>query len=78
MVAARGVLPDIVRDGETGIVAHPGPEPFAEGIVEMAALDAAQRAEWGRAARQRMADYFRLARQGERMLDVYERVLAGA
>ncbi|MGD2175077.1 MAG: glycosyltransferase family 4 protein, partial [Candidatus Brocadiaceae bacterium] len=36
IVARRGTLPDIVRDGETGIVVEDTPENLAEAMLEMA------------------------------------------
>jgi glycosyltransferase involved in cell wall biosynthesis len=73
VVAQRGVLPDIVRDGETGIVTRDTPKDLAEALMEMAESDE-QRAKWGRAGRERMKEHFSLAGQAERMLDLYRRV----
>ena len=75
IVTRRGVLPDIVRDGETGIVVvKDTPESVAEAIVEMAA-DPDSRAQWGQAAREHMCRYFSLPRQADEVISVYERLL---
>jgi len=74
VVAERGALPDIVLDGRTGIVVKDTPDRLAEAILKMAATPAAVRAEWGAAARARMAEHFSLARQVDMIVDVYARV----
>jgi glycosyltransferase involved in cell wall biosynthesis len=74
VVAQRGVLPDIVADGETGLVVKDTPENLAEAILEMAASEQKRR-QWGRAARQRMRDKFSVDRQARRLIGVYERLL---
>ena len=74
VVSDRGVLPDIVSDGVTGIVTKDKPDLLAEGILEMA-QSAPQRAEWGRAARQRMEVLFSLEGQAKSVVEVYRRLL---
>jgi len=74
LVAQRGVLPDIVQDGRTGIVVNDTPSNLAEAILEMAE-SAERRREWGQAARERMLECFSLDRQAERVIAVYEKVL---
>lgn len=74
IVARRGVLPDVARDGETGIVADETPSDLAEAILEMAA-DGDRRLEWGRAARQRMCRHFSLPAQVDRLSRVYRSLL---
>jgi len=74
VVAQRGVLPDIVRDGETGIVVDDTAENLAGAILEMAD-SADRRREWGRAARERMETLFSLERQAGSVIGVYERLL---
>jgi len=76
IVTRHGVLPDIVRDGETGIVTvQDTPEAVADAIVQMA-VDPERRAQWGQAARERMCRYFGLPRQVNEVIAVYERLLA--
>jgi glycosyltransferase involved in cell wall biosynthesis len=70
IVARRGTLPDIVRDGETGIVVEDTPENLAEAMLEMAA-DPERRRQWGHAARGRMRRLFNPQRQTEKVIEVY-------
>jgi len=75
IVARRGVLPEIVRDGETGIVVEGDrAQEVAEAILEMAA-DAARRRAWGEAARRRMCEKFSLERQISRVEALYRALL---
>ena len=76
VVARRGVLPDIVLDGVTGIVVQDTPRLLAEALCEMAGLSPEQRAAWGRAGRERVIECFNLDRQVEAVIAVYEAVLA--
>ncbi|MHC5033911.1 MAG: glycosyltransferase, partial [Planctomycetota bacterium] len=64
----------IVLDGETGIVVYDTPENLAEAVLEMAE-DPERRAEWGRAARERMCRHFSPACQADQVAQVYERLL---
>jgi glycosyltransferase involved in cell wall biosynthesis len=74
IVTRRGVLPDIVADGETGIVVRPkGPDDLAAGLLEVAESEERRRA-WGRAARERMVEKFSHRRQAEAVARVYERL----
>jgi len=77
IVAARGVLPDIVRDGETGIVVDDTPERLARALLEMAA-HRDRRQAWGVAARQRMSDLFTPARQAQQVIAIYRRLLGAS
>ncbi|MFP4175834.1 MAG: glycosyltransferase family 4 protein [Planctomycetota bacterium] len=70
VVANRGVLPDIVRDGQTGAVVEDTPEKLAEALLRMA--DSPDRREkQGRAARRRMQEKFSVDRQARRISDIY-------
>jgi len=77
VVAERGVLPEIVRDGETGMVVRDTPENLAEAMLEVAASPEG-RARWGAAARARMETWFSPERQARAVAQVYERVLAAS
>ncbi|MBN1419887.1 MAG: glycosyltransferase family 4 protein [Planctomycetes bacterium] len=74
IVLARGILPDLVRDGETGLVVGEDPEALAGAFVRLAS-DRALAARLGHAAREaaRASD---LAAVGERLRAVYARVAA--
>jgi len=74
VVAERGVLPEIVQDGETGIVVRDTPRALAEAILEMAAAPVHRR-QWGEAARNRMENLYSPDRQAEAVIGVYERML---
>jgi len=74
VVAQRGVLPEIVVDGETGIVVEDTAENLAEALLEMA-QDAQRRRRWGEAGRRRMVEHFSLSRQADEVEEVYRRVL---
>jgi glycosyltransferase involved in cell wall biosynthesis len=75
IVARRGVLPDVVVDGRTGIVVKDTPANLAEAVLEMAA-DADRRAEWGAAARERMCRLFSLPRCVDEVEALYARLLS--
>jgi glycosyltransferase involved in cell wall biosynthesis len=75
VVARRGVLPDIVADGETGIVVDDKPDNLADALIEMGE-DSDRRERWGEAARRRMVEKFSLERQVERVSELYRRLLA--
>ncbi len=74
IVARRGVLPDIVRDGQTGIVVDDTPEKLSLAMLEMAA-DPGARQRWGRAARRRMKALFNPERECDETIAVYRRLL---
>jgi glycosyltransferase involved in cell wall biosynthesis len=76
IVARRGVLPDIVRDGETGVVVADTPDRLAEAIL-LVADDEERRVRWGRAARERICRRFSPGREAEEVIGVYERLLGG-
>jgi glycosyltransferase involved in cell wall biosynthesis len=75
VVAQRGVLPEIVIDGETGIAVDDTPPALADALLEMAE-DADRRLRWGQAARRRMEEHFSLERQVSDLEEVYARVAA--
>jgi glycosyltransferase involved in cell wall biosynthesis len=74
LVAERGVLPDIVRDGETGLVVRDTRENLADAMLEMAQSPGLRR-QWGEGGRERMMQHFSLDRQGRQVVAVYESVL---
>ena len=74
VVSALGALPDVVADGQTGIVVRDGLDDLAEAILEMA-QSPDRRRQWGSAARDRMVSLFSLGRQARAVTDVYLRLL---
>jgi len=75
VVAQRGVLPDIVLDGQTGIVVQDTPRKLANAILEMA-HSPQKRRRWGAAARQRTVSLFSPQRQAAKVEAVYQRLLS--
>jgi glycosyltransferase involved in cell wall biosynthesis len=74
VVAPRGLLPEIVIDGQTGIVVDDTPENLAEALLEMAE-SAERRRQWGQAARRRIEEHFSPARQVSEVEAVYARLV---
>jgi len=75
VVAERGLLPDIVSDGCTGIAVKDTPENLARAVLE-AARSPEKRRKWGKAARERMVELFSLDRQADATEELYRRLLA--
>ena len=76
VVAQRGTLPDIVRDGATGMVVRDMPELLARAILRMA-VDPKMRRRMGKAARERMKSAFSPEGQTQKVIEVYRRVVPG-
>jgi len=74
VVANRGTLPSIVAHGKTGFVVEDTPENLASTMLRLC-NDAELRSTMGRAARQRIEEYFTLDRQYRLVNDFYDRVL---
>ncbi len=76
IVSAVGGLPEIVADGETGLVVPPvDAEALAQAIVSLAG-DLPRATQMGRAARERALTEFTPERCVERVEELYARVLA--
>jgi glycosyltransferase involved in cell wall biosynthesis len=77
VVASRvGALPELVIDGETGLlVESSNAQALAEGILALG-QDADRRHRLGRAARRRYEEHFRLERMVDETLQVYRSVMA--
>jgi glycosyltransferase involved in cell wall biosynthesis len=75
VATAVGGIPEVVRDGETGILVPPGdPERLAEAALRI--LGAPERARWmGERGRAQVERDFTLAAEAERTSMVYRRVL---
>lgn len=71
IVANRGMLPEIVEDGMSGLVVEDTPENLAHAIVRFA-IDAGLRKKMGEAARKRMVENFNLDTQLATVEGVYE------
>ncbi|MEM7306904.1 MAG: glycosyltransferase [Planctomycetota bacterium] len=70
-------VPEVVVDGETGVLVPPGdPEPLAAALLRLAA-DPAERRRLGAAGRDRVRDRFGLDRMVEETLAIYHDVRSG-
>lgn len=75
VASRRGALPEIVVDGETGLLVEERPEALA--AAWRALLDdGARRAQMGRAARKRAEEHFHLQRLAPQVEALYAEVLA--
>jgi glycosyltransferase involved in cell wall biosynthesis len=73
IVAKRGILPEIVEDGVSGLVVEDTPENLADAIIRLVD-DATLREKIGLAARKRMSEDFNLKIQLTKMEEVYRRL----
>ncbi len=73
VVADRGILPELVEDGISGIVVKDRPKEMATAIVKLL-KDPKLRESMGRAAWERAHAQFRLDRQGEAVEAFYRRI----
>ena len=73
IVAHRGMLPEIVEDGVSGLVVEDTPENLAHAITTLA-KDIPLREKMGKAARKRMDEAFNLDTQLVKIDDVYKKV----
>ena len=73
--ARRGMIPEIVDDGRTGLVIDDTPENIAK-AVETLAADRARCAAMGAAGREKALRLYDIRRQAAAMKDIYAQVLA--
>ncbi len=74
IAANRGMLPELVEDGVSGLVVDDTPEQLAQAIVRLAG-DAPLRRKMGEAARQRICREYSLDGQMEKVEAVYRQAL---
>lgn len=72
IVSRRGLLPEIVRDGEDGLVVDDEVEPLAEALLRLA-QDAEFRARLSANCRVRASEEFAPERQAEKVHEAYRR-----
>ncbi len=72
--ARRGMIPEIVEDGQTGIAIDDTPENIARAIESLAADPRGAR-EMGRRGREKAVRLYDIARQAARMKEIYGEVL---
>ena len=77
-VVASGVggIPEVVVDGETGLLVPPGDPQRLAAAVEQLLVNASLRRRFGEAGRRRVAEHFDLASTHRAHLNLYRRVLA--
>ena len=69
----RGLLPDVVADGETGILVDETPEALARALAALA-RDPSSRGRLGAAAMSRAEREFSLPQAAERLERIYEKL----
>ncbi|MFH1730475.1 MAG: glycosyltransferase family 4 protein [Planctomycetota bacterium] len=74
IAAKRGMLPELIDDGETGLVIDDSPQELADAIVRLAD-DSALRGQMGSAARAAARARFDPACQAERVEQIYKQLL---
>jgi len=73
-----GGIPDVLRDGENGVLVPPGDvDALASALLELLS-DPTRRAQLGRAARTTVASEFTPAKEIERNLEIYQHVMREA
>jgi 2-deoxystreptamine N-acetyl-D-glucosaminyltransferase/2-deoxystreptamine glucosyltransferase len=78
VIATRvGGLPDLVRDGETGLLVPPRDPTALRAAIDRLLADPALRRRLGDAARAHVADYCSWNRVTDATLELYERAVAG-
>ena len=75
IAANRGMLPELVEDGVSGLVVNDTAENLAQAIIRLV-NDPPLRKKMGEAARQRICSAYRLELQMEKVADVYRGLLA--
>ena len=76
VAAAHGGLPEVVRDGETGLLVPPGDEEALSRALTRLAGDAELRRRLGEAAARDVRERFALERMLRELQDLYSRVLS--
>jgi len=72
-----GGIPEVIRDGDTGLLVPPGdPQQLADAMVTLL-TDADRRLAMGRAAHAWTRDNFSIGVMADRMVDLYQNVLSG-
>ncbi|KSV89064.1 glycosyltransferase family 4 protein [Sinorhizobium sp. GL28] len=76
--ASIGGIPEMIREGETGMTAKPGDaDDLARALTRMAALPSSERAGMGASGRRWVASEFSAAAYRDRTLDLYASLGAG-
>ncbi|MEI3854844.1 MULTISPECIES: glycosyltransferase family 4 protein [unclassified Ensifer] len=76
--ASIGGIPEMIREGETGMTAKPGDaDDLARALTRMAAFSSSERAAMGASGRRWVANEFSAAAYRDRTLDLYASLGAG-
>ncbi|MFN3466368.1 MAG: glycosyltransferase family 4 protein [Candidatus Brocadiales bacterium] len=74
IVARRGMLPEIVKEGEVGLVIDDSPKNLSNAILKLA-RDPALRSNMGQAARKWAMEHFSLDKEAERVEAIYKTLM---
>ncbi len=74
IAARRGMLPELVADGTSGLVIDDTPQNLADAMVQLA-CDTEMRSRFGQAAREHAVTSFRLDDQADAVAALYRRLL---
>jgi len=77
VATTAGAFPEIVEDGQSGLLVPPGDAGALAGAIERLLDDPMLRARLGQEARKRIVERFSWRQTGIRTLELYEDVLAG-
>lgn len=72
-----GGIPDLIAEGETGLMVPPADAPALAGAIRSLLVDKRRSAEMGRAARRRFERYFTVEQMVARHQDLYDSLWAG-
>lgn len=78
VATAVGGVPELIADGETGFVVPPGDAAALADALARLIADPGRRARMGEAARARATARFSVARQVDRLMEVWSRAIATA
>ncbi|HEY2783634.1 MAG TPA: glycosyltransferase family 4 protein [Fimbriiglobus sp.] len=78
VASAVGGVPEVVADGETGLLVPPGDADILAGQIVRLLTDHDRRVQLGRAARVRMQNEFTFAAQARQYVDLFDSVRQGS
>ncbi|MBI2833190.1 MAG: glycosyltransferase [Acidobacteria bacterium] len=77
VASQTGGIPEVVLDGETGLLVPPRDEPALAGAIVRLLGDATMRARFGQAGLTRVREHFRAEQMVQKTVAVYERLVSG-
>jgi glycosyltransferase involved in cell wall biosynthesis len=78
VITRVGGMPEVVRDGETGLIVSPGDVAALAERIAFLLGDAGLAAKIGSAARERVLDQFTVDRMAADYRDLYDQAIGGA